>query len=192
MKMKRRLKVIVNSPPWPFILERTILAPMSALLRRSGRIDVLELGSGRGDTTRLLARWMPAARIVASDIDPAQVSSARKRLSGAAAEIRVVDATSIPFPDESFDMVVEFDAFHHIADWPSAIAECARVLRPGGTFAAADVSSPFFGRFMRWFDAPEAIFSVREFIEAAERAGFRLAEDRSSDRFVRCTFIRSS
>jgi SAM-dependent methyltransferase len=54
---------------------------------------------------------------------------------GAEADIKQGDALSLPFVDGEFDRVVAAEVLEHISDDTTAIAELARVLRPGGTMA---------------------------------------------------------
>ena len=46
--------------------------------------------------------------------------------------IMSVDLTNIPFPDDSLDIIISEDVFEHVADYPKAMQEIRRVLRPGG------------------------------------------------------------
>jgi SAM-dependent methyltransferase len=55
--------------------------------------------------------------------------------AGAEADIKQGDALALPFPDAEFDRVVAAEVLEHIPDDTAAIAELARVLRPGGTIA---------------------------------------------------------
>ncbi len=55
--------------------------------------------------------------------------------TGAEADIKQGDALSLPFADAEFDRVVAAEVLEHIPDDTTAIAELARVLRPGGTIA---------------------------------------------------------
>src|SRR6266487_1679402 len=50
---------------------------------------------------------------------------------GNSAGLRNEDLTKLSFP-ERFDVILTFDVMEHIADYPAAIVECVRVLRPGG------------------------------------------------------------
>jgi ubiquinone/menaquinone biosynthesis C-methylase UbiE len=70
------------------------------------------------------------------------VGAARKRLAEHShAAARQGDATQLPFDDETFDFVVSFLMLHHVVDWEKAIAEVARVLRPGGIFTGYDLTA---------------------------------------------------
>jgi ubiquinone/menaquinone biosynthesis C-methylase UbiE len=58
---------------------------------------------------------------------------------GARASARQADATALPFADASFDTVVSFLMLHHVIEWERALAEAARVLRPGGLLLGYDL-----------------------------------------------------
>src|SRR5204863_4173260 len=74
---------------------------------------------------------------VATDISQGMLHE----LSGSARELGVqvstacCDASSLPFADDSFDLVFGHAVLHHIPDLEQAFAEFRRVLRPGGTLA---------------------------------------------------------
>jgi SAM-dependent methyltransferase len=89
--------------------------------------DVLDLAAGTGKLTRLLTR--SGARLVA--VEP--VEGMRTVLAQVLPDVPVLDGTaeSLPLGDASFDAVVVGQAFHWF-DGPKALAEIARVLRPGG------------------------------------------------------------
>ncbi|MBP2452880.1 class I SAM-dependent methyltransferase [Mycolicibacterium lutetiense] len=107
---------------------------------RLGR-DVLEIGSGSGDIAARLRQANPELAITATDFDPAMVRTAARRLqSFGDVTVRGADATDLPFTDDSFDSVLSCLMLHHIVDWEKAIAEIARVLRPGGVFTGYDLT----------------------------------------------------
>jgi ubiquinone/menaquinone biosynthesis C-methylase UbiE len=100
----------------------------------SGR--VLDLGCGPGALAVPLAKQGRA--VVAFDLAPAMVTEAR-RLIGAdtpACGFVVGDATALPFAAATFDTVVTTGVLEYVADIDHAIAEIARVLRPGGCLVA--------------------------------------------------------
>jgi SAM-dependent methyltransferase len=87
---------------------------------------VLDAGSGRGDYAAVL----PVPEVVCVDQSEAAVEAARAR--GLVAE--VADLADLPFDDGSFDAVMCNHVLYHLSDRDRAIAELARVLRPGGRF----------------------------------------------------------
>ena len=105
---------------------------------------VLDAGAGFGRHAFALARC--GANVVALDYASSEVAGTRATFAamaeaGEIAEERFVgglqgDATRLPFADCSFDRVITSEVLEHIQADMSAIAELARVLKPGGTFAA--------------------------------------------------------
>ena len=125
------------------LLERVNLPP---------RPMCLEVGCGQGALARLLVERYNA-RVVATDYDLAQIALARERLADldGQVEFRVVDARAMPFEDDAlFDAVFSFGVLHHLTrGWRLAVAEVARMLKPGGWFVFTDlVLSPRVGRLM--------------------------------------------
>ena len=100
--------------------------------------DVLEVGCGAAQCARWLAGQ--GARVTAFDLSARQLQHAR-RIDEAAgrAPLRLVqaDATALPFADGVFDIACSaFGAVPFVADSAQLMREAARVLRPGGRFAA--------------------------------------------------------
>ena len=119
------------------------------MLRLGGDVSngtALEVGCGRGLGVGIILEKFKAARVVAFDIDPRLVALARRRTApyGERVSVSVGSATDIQAADESFDAVFDFGVIHQIERWPAAVAECARVLKPGGRFYFEAVSRPFF------------------------------------------------
>ena len=63
------------------------------------------------------------------------IGQAGEAPESAKAQVVVGDALALPYPDEAFDSVIASEVLEHIPDDAAAIAELARVLRPGGTLA---------------------------------------------------------
>ena len=92
--------------------------------------EVLEVGCGPGTALPVLARLLQPTRLVGLDVDPTLLAQA----AGAPAELVLGDLHELPFPAESFDVVVDFGTCYHVARPAAAVAEVERVLRPGGVF----------------------------------------------------------
>jgi SAM-dependent methyltransferase len=99
--------------------------------------EVLEIGLGQGAESEQLIRR--GARWSGLDLTPESVERVRARLTVRDLphqDLRQGSALSIPWPDNSFDMVFSHGVLHHIPDIRTAQAEINRVLRPGGTLVA--------------------------------------------------------
>lgn len=99
--------------------------------------DVLEVAVGTGLNLPHYPAGMP---ITGVDLSPAMVELARRRAeaTGREADLRVGDAEALDLPDAAFDTVVCTFSLCGIPDHRRAIAEMARVLRPGGRLLLAD------------------------------------------------------
>lgn len=95
------------------------------------RGEVLEIAFGTGRNLPFYPRDVPLTGI---ELSPKMLAIARRRGRelGREADLRVGDAQDLPFPDASFDTVVATLALCTIPDDKRAVAEAARVLRPGG------------------------------------------------------------
>jgi SAM-dependent methyltransferase len=102
----------------------------------AGRKRILDVGCGTGELTAVLAEEAPEATVVGVDADPELLAAARENLAGAAtgdsSSDRGVaffagDATRLPFPDDSFDLVVCQALLVNLPDPTSVIREFARV-----------------------------------------------------------------
>ena len=109
-----------------------------ALGREPGVFDRgLEIGAGTGYFTLNLMRAGVLREAVAADISPGMLSalSASADELGLPVETRQCEAASLPFEDDSFDLVFGHAVLHHLPDLPAAFREFRRVLRPGGVVA---------------------------------------------------------
>ncbi len=101
---------------------------------------VLDVASGPGATARLLATEHQVS-VTGVDLSAANVERARTDAAGVdGVRFEVGDAERLPLPDASVDAVVCECAFCTFPDKPTAAAELARVLRPGGRLGITDVT----------------------------------------------------
>jgi SAM-dependent methyltransferase len=98
-------------------------------------LRVLETACGTGILTeRLVARLGGTGTVVATDLNEPMIAQARRRVPDGAVEWRQADATSLPFPDASFDAVVCQFGLMFFPDKLAGVREALRVLRAGGTY----------------------------------------------------------
>jgi ubiquinone/menaquinone biosynthesis C-methylase UbiE len=106
------------------------------LVERYGRgQDVLEVGCGTGLLLRRIKQFSRSARGV--DLSPGMLAHARER----GLDVVEGSATALPFPDASFDVACSFKVLAHVQQIDVALAEMARVVRPGG-YALAELYNP--------------------------------------------------
>ena len=130
--------------------------------------DVLEVACGTGQGLGLLAST--ARSVTAGDISPAIVAQATAHY-GDRVQIRVMDATELPFGESSFDVVIIFEAIYYLSDVRRFLAEVRRVLRPGGDLLIA-TANPDLSDFN---PSPysHAYFGARELAQLLSAEGFQ-------------------
>ncbi len=113
------------------------LSTLRALPRGATLLDV---GCGGGQTTVAVAELLPELRITGLDLNAGQVQRARRRAAAASAQVSFVEgsALELPFDDASFDLVVSIASIKHWPDQARGMAECLRVLRPGGELVVVE------------------------------------------------------
>jgi SAM-dependent methyltransferase len=103
----------------------------------------LDVGCGPGFLACELAQEVgPAGRVIGLDESPEMLEAARARIVREGLEdrmqVRPGDAARLDFPAASFDFVTAVQVYLYVADVAAALAEAARVLRPGGRLAVVD------------------------------------------------------
>ncbi len=95
--------------------------------------NVLEIGVGLGADHEMFA--IAGAKLTGIDLTERAVRFTQQRFSlfGLTTELKVADAESLPFDDNSFDLVYSWGVLHHSPDTQKAISGVYRVLKPGGT-----------------------------------------------------------
>ncbi|GAA0614882.1 hypothetical protein GCM10009547_15940 [Sporichthya brevicatena] len=116
-------------------------ATLDLLALRPGEV-VLDVGSGPGFLAAEMAAAVgPTGRVLAVDPSDTMRALARSRElppNSGAVEHLAGDATALPTPDASVDVVVSTQVLEYVADVPAALAEARRVLRPGGRVHVLD------------------------------------------------------
>ncbi len=117
--------------------------------------DVLEAGSGEGYGAAMLATV--ARSVTCVDYDESAVEHTRRRYPGLV--VHQGNLIDLPLDDASVDVVVNFQVIEHLWDQPGFVAECRRVLRPGGLLL---ISTPNRITFSPGRDTPLNPFHTRE------------------------------
>ncbi len=112
---------------------------VAELVAESEPQTILDLATGTGDLALLLQRRFPLARITGADFSGEMLSLARQK---GLRETALADARSLPFPDESFDIVTIAFGLRNLPDWLQGLREMRRVIRPGGSLLVLDFSLP--------------------------------------------------
>lgn len=110
--------------------------------------EVLEVSCGHGGGASWITRTMQPAKYTGLDLNPAGIRFCQQRHRTDGLAFVQGDAQRLPFPDNSFDAVINVEASHCYPDFPAFLAETARVLRPGGHFLYADFR--FSDQFTAW------------------------------------------
>jgi ubiquinone/menaquinone biosynthesis C-methylase UbiE len=119
------------------------LRMLTAAAALTGSENVLDAGTGAGHTALALAPQ--AAQVTGIDITEEMLAEARAlaRSRGLAnVRFETADASALPFPAASFDVVTNRQSAHHYEDVGRAVDETRRVLKPGGRFFLIDTVSP--------------------------------------------------
>jgi ubiquinone/menaquinone biosynthesis C-methylase UbiE len=130
-------------------------------LHLRGDESALDLGCGRGAVLLMTAQLLPQGKAIGVDIwqtgdqsgNTQAATEANARAEGVAdrIELRTADMRQLPFPDASFDLAISSLAIHNIhapGGRSQAIAEAARVLKPGGRLRIADFRAT--GDYAKW------------------------------------------
>ena len=135
-------------------------------LRLRGDEHVLDMGCGRGGVMAMVAKLVPRGHVIGLDLWTEDQSGNRPettrrnmQLEGVndRCELKTGDVLAMPFPDDSFDLVVSSMAIHNIDENDirnhtrrfSALDEAVRVLKPGGRMVIADFWSNAYAQHLR-------------------------------------------
>ncbi|NYI77043.1 class I SAM-dependent methyltransferase [Nocardioides panzhihuensis] len=178
--MNRIEKVAVNNPARR-ALQRFYEVP--ALLKLAGGplqpgSRAVEIGCGSGYGTQMILDHFNAASVDALDLDPEMVAKAKTRLADRSGRVRVEAGSATDLNaafsagDGDYDAAFDFAIIHHIPEWRAAVAEIARVLKPGGVFVFDEVTAHALARpsYRLLFDHPDHDrFTAQEFLAELPR-----------------------
>lgn len=126
--------------------------------------EVLEVSCGHGGGASWIKRSLQPARYTGLDLNHQGIAFCRKQHAIDGLTFMQGDAQQLPFPDASFDAVLNVEASHCYPSLPRFLAEVGRVLRPGGSFLYTDFR--FTSEIADWerelANAPLQMLGMRE------------------------------
>ena len=159
------------------------LAAVDTLARRAGLTAtsrVLDVCAGLGGPARFVASRR-GCRVVGIELNPGRAAGARRLTErvGLGRHVRIVrgDAGRLPFRVAAFDACLSQEALLHIGDKGAVLAECRRVLVPGGRLAFTDwIARPLLSegerqRLAEWM-AATTVQSLQSYRDLLGRSGF--------------------
>jgi demethylmenaquinone methyltransferase/2-methoxy-6-polyprenyl-1,4-benzoquinol methylase len=170
------------------IMNDLMSAGVHRLWKRSfvGRIapkahhKILDVGGGTGDISFLMYKASGGADITVSDINPEmlKVGEARAADRGLLGKLqwKEVNAETVPFEDNTFDIYTIAFALRNVTHIDKALAEAYRVLKPGGRFFCLEFSKPAYEPLQKLYDA----FSFK----VIPHIGAMVANDRESYQYL--------
>ena len=110
------------------------------------RGEVLEVGAGRGWTSRRILETYPQVELTATDIDQKAMENFQKMRQqyGRRLYVKEADVMELPFDRSSFDFVAADHVLHYVDDYAKALQQLLRVLRPGGLLGV--IGSEWIGK----------------------------------------------
>lgn len=154
--------------------------PILEELKKVDFENLLDVGCGTGPMIELLTQEYPDKHYIGLDLTPKMIETANaKRLPNTT--FMVGDSENLPFEDESFDVVICANSFHHYPNPQRFFDGVRRVLRPGGYLILRDyTSSAFVVWLMNHIEMPIAnlighgdvrcytVKKIREFLKNSE------------------------
>ena len=180
--------------------DRLRLLTLDQALLKHGE-SILDVGCGTGGVT-IPAKIRVGENGSAAGIDPAPemiaVAHRKAKRAGIEIDFRVGVIESLPFPDETFDVVTSSLMMHHLPEHlqVKGLAEIRRVLKPTGRILIADMIRPSTSTFKRFFTSLAfhhghgVQFGIEDLPELLREAGFEKVEQ-SDAHFLIIGFVRA-
>ena len=120
---------------------------------------VLDCATGTGDLAIAFKKAVGSGCVVGTDFTPEMIALARKK--SRAITFEVADVTALPFDDAAFDIASISFGIRNVGDPMKAIAELARVVRPGGRVIVLEFGQPSNGLASALYDSYRRHFLPR-------------------------------
>lgn len=167
----------------PYTYNRFFAERSVSSFAKFGKLDfsgltVLDVGCGLGANLEHLVH-LGAKSITGIDISYDQIQSTKTMFCEHHSSISrklcfvTTDAAKMPFPDNSFDILVSADTFEHVDDLNATLQECARVLKPGGFLYGyfPPFYAPWGAHMLNWIKLPwcQVFFSEKTILNVARK-----------------------
>lgn len=113
-------------------------AAINVLEIQSG-MKILDLGAGGGQISHLITRMHPDSWVYPSDFNADMIRADEQHTT---LPFSLSDARKLPYPDHSFERVICGFLLRNVRDYPTALTEIFRVLKPRGKFVSLDTTPP--------------------------------------------------
>lgn len=148
------------------LLGKRSVSTLSRMGFREGRI--LDVGTGPGVVPIEILRAFPQSEGVGLDLSEPLLEIASTNAEEAGVSSRLTfkkgDAQSVPFEDDTFDVIVSFNTLHLVDDPVAMLNEIERVLRPEGMLYVGDIRRSWFGYFMSILKTTFTLEECRELV----------------------------
>jgi ubiquinone/menaquinone biosynthesis C-methylase UbiE len=138
------------------------------------RARILDAGCGSGATNVTLAEQLPESELVGIDLSDPLLEIAGRTAEemglGPRVSFRKADVSDLPFPDNSFDVLLNVNVVHLVENPDRMFAEMERVLKPTGALFLADLRRSLLGLFEREI---RSALSSREALDLIRRSALR-------------------
>ena len=150
---------------------------------------VLDVGCGQGRSLLELAKRFGPEKIIAVDADAPSIEIAKKTTQACAVPVEwhCAKASALPVADASVDLVFCHQTLHHVIEQDAMLAECFRVLKPGGTFLVAESTKAYIHSWIirLLFRHPMHVQrTAEEYVAMAKAAGFTVAPEQISTPYL--------
>jgi len=140
---------------------------------------IIDIGCGRGQSIQLLDEKFQPKKIIAVDIDPNAVRIATDAAKNCRCEVefKTNNVADLDIPDESADLLLCHQTFHHLVEQEQALKEFYRVLKPGGQLLFAECCKRFIHSLSirLLFRHPMHVQkSAQEYIDMIKDTGFTI------------------
>lgn len=130
---------------------------------------ILDIGGGAGNMAHHLAHY---GEVLGLDFNPRPLPVAQMR----GLEVLQGSGTTLPFSVGTFDLIALFDTIEHIPDELAVLAECLRVLKPGGKLILTVPAFNWLWSYNDEINAHQRRYSVPELRQKLELSGFRVKQ----------------